>query len=152
MPADGEINERDPGAMGIAALFKVLRYSQLLSARDPIDIAALKVLGALAELGPSRPSDLATVVHLDLSTVSRHLAALETQQLVRKSRDPSDGRASRVELTQDGTDLLAEMFARRAQAIAPVLDDWSDQDRDQLFELLIRLSADLQVHVQERTP
>lgn len=126
-----------------------MRYSQVLSARDPIDIAAARVLGALAESGASRPSDIAAAIHLDLSTVSRHLGALEKQALVRKSRDPADGRASSVELTEAGYAILGQILTNRARAIAPVLDSWSVQDRDQLFCLLTRLASDLHTHVAD---
>lgn len=127
----------------MAALFKVMRYASVMSVEDPVDIATIKVLASIAELGGCRGSDIAGNIHLDLSTVSRHLAALEKQGFVRKTPDPSDGRASRVELTEDGYSVMRKMLENRAAAIAPVLATWDDSDRDQLFSLLTRLAREL---------
>lgn len=132
--------------VGVAALFKVLRYAHILSIQDPVEPAALRVLATLAELGPSRASTVAASLNLNLSTVSRHLTALDEQRMIRKSRDPGDGRARRVELTDHGSETLKIMLTNRAQAIAPVLDTWPPRDRTQLFGLLVRLSEDLQTH------
>src|SRR5688500_11815278 len=65
-------------------------------AGDGRDRAALVLLYPLARLGPLRQSALADLVHADPSTVSRHVAALVEQGLVRRVADESDGRASRL--------------------------------------------------------
>ena len=63
---------------------------------DDRDRAALVLLFPLARLGPLRQGALAELVHADPSTVSRHVAALVEQGLVRRVADESDGRASRL--------------------------------------------------------
>jgi len=136
----------DPNVIGVAALYKVLRYAHILSVQDPVEPATLRVMATLAELGPSRASTVAASLNLNLSTISRHLGTLHKQRMIHKSRDPQDGRAYRVELTAHGDETLRLMLVNRAQAIAPVLDTWPPRDRKQLFELLVRLATDLQAH------
>jgi DNA-binding MarR family transcriptional regulator len=60
---------------------------------------ALMLLYGLGEHGPIRPSLLADHLHLDLSTVSRQLAALEAQGWVDRKRDADDRRAFLVAIT-----------------------------------------------------
>ena len=67
-----------------------------LAKTDSRDRAALVLLFPLARLGPLRQGALAELVHADPSTVSRHVAALVEQGLVRRVADESDGRASRL--------------------------------------------------------
>src|SRR3712207_1526003 len=63
------------------------------------DLAALVLLFPLQRLGPLRQSALAEAVHADPSTVSRHVALLVERGLVARVADESDGRASRLVLT-----------------------------------------------------
>src|SRR3712207_3886019 len=63
------------------------------------DRAALVLLFPLHRVGPLRQSELAELVHADPSTVSRHVTLLVERGLVRRVADESDGRASRLVLT-----------------------------------------------------
>ncbi|MDP4015065.1 MAG: MarR family transcriptional regulator [Candidatus Nanopelagicales bacterium] len=133
---------------GLLAMFKILRASHVLSPHDNIDIGAIKLVSALSELGPSRLGEVAREAHLDISTASRHAAALERQRLVGRSPDPDDGRACVLELTAEGADLLRAMLENRAAAITPALREWSAADKESLFNLLIRLSHDMNEQVE----
>ena len=69
---------------------------------DSGDRAALVLLFPLVRLGPLRQGALAELVHADPSTVSRHVAALVERGLVQRVADESDGRASRLHVTDAG--------------------------------------------------
>ena len=56
----------------------------------------VSVLFMLARLGPMRASALAKECLLDLSTVSRHLRALEDEGYIERSAEPEDKRAFQV--------------------------------------------------------
>ena len=71
---------------------------------DTIDHSAHLVLFVLRCNGALRLSDLANRMEIDASTASRHVRALEQAGLIRRSVDPDDGRAFRVELTEQGTE------------------------------------------------
>lgn len=99
-----------------------------------------------------RISDLAARVELDSSTVSRQIKALQEAGLVERTTDPADGRASLVQLSEQGRVIMRAAFQRRFQRIEAVLEPWSNRDRDDLQRLLIRLAADLQAaHDQEES-
>ena len=79
-----------------------------------------------------RLSELAETVELDLSTVSRQMRDLVAIGLVRKVPDPDDGRASLLSLSERGRAVLDAVSLARQQALAEVIDDWSDDQRTAL--------------------
>lgn len=88
------------------------------------------VLATLRQLGGrARPQDVATVMRIPPSSLSRRLDRLEEEGWVRRHRDvdPDDHRAVEVELTKRGRALWREMnisYRRAVQArFAGLLDD-----------------------------
>jgi DNA-binding MarR family transcriptional regulator len=106
----------------------------------PLERAAYGVLARIASGGPERLSTLAKDLCVDLSTVSRQVAALEAVGLVRRTPDPSDRRASLIEATETG----AEVFARNRQkwlgALGELLSDWTAAERQEFARLFARLN------------
>lgn len=127
----------------VVSFFGVLRNLKRISPADPVDKPSLMVLYALSSAEPMRLSDAAITVCLDLSTVSRHVRALEDGGYVRRTDDPNDRRASLLALTEEGRDVLARSFEVRRTAIGAAITDWSEQDRLTLTHLLTRLAEDL---------
>ena len=75
--------KRPPEALGadelgqvVGALYDVANHARRATSGDPIEPAGVRVLVWVKALGSPRPSELALGLHLDLSTVSRHLKAL----------------------------------------------------------------------------
>src|SRR5436190_22926822 len=93
-----------------------------------VDRAAYIVLGRVADLGPIRLSDLASVLGLDLSTISRQVRALEDLELVRRTTDPDDRRASRLEPTDAGKTLVMNVKAAFSELVETKLAAWSERD------------------------
>ena len=119
---------------------------------DVVDYSSFPLLKLLSHQGPMRLSALAAVLGLDASTVSRHARQLEDRGLLERTGDPDDGRASRVAVSQRGSDCLAAGFAARRTMLAQALDDWSDEERDTLRHLLHRLVENLLGHPDAQTP
>lgn len=84
---------------------------------------------------------LAAELGLDATTVTRQVAAMDADGLVRRSRDPHDGRACLVELTDEGVARMREVRAAREERVARLLHDWTDDDRRELGALLARFNA-----------
>ncbi len=124
-------------------LVRIMRAVKRVASTGPVDGPTLGVLWELSTRGPSRPSDLATSVALDASTVSRHLQTLERAGWVGRERDTVDGRARTVEVTDAGRVVLAEAATERAAIFAAALHTWDDNDRRTLSLLLDRLADDL---------
>ena len=107
------------------------------------DRAALVLLFPLARLGPLRQGALADLVHADPSTVSRHVTALVERGLVRRIPDATDGRASRLVVTDAGLAALEQLRAEREAHLERITAGWSEADLSTLATLFGRLVDDL---------
>lgn len=95
----------------------------------------------LAEADSLRLSDLAQVLHTDLSTVSRQVQAAERAGLVERRPDPSDGRASRVYLSSVGREALQRVRAVQRAEILSTIADWSPKEQRTFAELMSRFAS-----------
>jgi DNA-binding MarR family transcriptional regulator len=114
-----------------------------LGKTDGRDRAALVLLFPLIRLGPLRQGALAELVHADPSTVSRHVAALVEQGLVRRVADESDGRASRLHVTDAGHTALETLRRERENHLAQVTSGWDAAELATLTTLFGRLLDDI---------
>lgn len=105
--------------------------------------AAYSLLAAVAEEGPVRASTLADAFSLDKGAVSRYLTQLEELGLLSRTPDPADGRASLLELTDDGRQRLQDMLNRRRAQFGDRLATWSDEDLARLADNLGRYNRTL---------
>ena len=98
------------------------RIDEDLRAEWAVPLGWFDVLAALRELdGRARPQDVASVMRIPASSLSRRLDRLEEEGWVRRHRDvdPDDHRAVEVELTRRGRALWREMnvsYRRSLQA------------------------------------
>lgn len=126
----------------------VVRYGNLPRVRErlastagvKVEAAGYGVLSLLAEGGPQRPTELASVLGIDLSTFSRQAKQLEAQQLVSRSADPNDGRAAVLRLTPKGRRATVKLREARLLALQRLLEDWSEKDRRLFGTLLSRFA------------
>ncbi|WP_328991503.1 MarR family transcriptional regulator [Kribbella sp. NBC_01245] len=125
-------------------LHAFMRIGRRMKARQPgdaVDHSLHIVLFMLKCSGPTRLSDLAAKVEIDASTMSRHVRSLEQAGLVRRSPDPDDGRASRVELTDEGLTQFEASSKRRQELLTQAMAGW-DLDDIKTFERLMTRFAD----------
>ena len=119
------------------------RMSGLLKvdgALPKLERPAYMLLGHVAIAGPSRLSALAADVCLDLSTVSRQVAALEAAGLVRRTADASDRRASLIEATETGQEVFLKNRDRWLAVWRDVLGEWSPAQRRTFADLFTQLN------------
>jgi len=87
--------------------------------------------------------ELAKAVGIQGATLTHHLTALESAGLISRTRDPSNRRVQRVELTEAG-DAAFLRLRQAAQRFDARLRQGLDEDEvDQLRELLGRLDANV---------
>lgn len=147
--AAGHPHGSEPATAEEAVLMATIRIGRRMRQRLPgeeLEFSLIALLKALAHRGALRLTDLAAVLDLDASTVSRHVRTLEERGLVARTTDPDDGRATRLALTDEGRDRLEAGAARRRALVAELLEDWSPEDRETLRRLLTRLSDDVLEH------
>ncbi|TAK68667.1 MAG: MarR family transcriptional regulator [Actinomycetota bacterium] len=144
LDAAGPTDVTEAAAYDVAlALFQVTRAARRVAGPASLDLGTLSLLMTLQERGSCRAADVADVIGLDSSTVSRHLARMEQAGLIVRSHDPVDRRAHAVSLTERGHAALTEVCAGGLRSIAPAVEQWTPADRTTLYRLLVRLAGDL---------
>ena len=106
-----------------------------------LDRSAYTILGLLNDVGPLRNGALAARLHLDASTVSRHVASLQQAGLTTREADPDDGRACRLRLTSAGQRAFGETRQVRRAAVRELVGSWPSDEQDMFAALLERLNA-----------
>jgi DNA-binding MarR family transcriptional regulator len=124
-------------------LLRLIAAAKTHLSSDARDRAALVLLYPLVRLGPLRQGALAEQVRADPSTVSRHVAALVDEGLVRRVPDESDGRATRLVVTEAGHAALGQLGQDRAAVLQRVTAAWDDGDLATFTGLLGRFLDDL---------
>ncbi|MBK5307081.1 MAG: MarR family transcriptional regulator [Frankiaceae bacterium] len=120
-----------------------------LASQHPVDPSGAAVLARLDELGPVRLSGLATVLCLDISTVSRQVPVLERQGWVVRERDPEDQRAQLFDLTPSGREVLQDVRRSRVEVLRRLLPDWTEPQLAAFARQLHRFNEDVTTNRQE---
>ncbi len=105
-----------------------------------LEPAAYGLLVRLEEAGQQRATDLAAYFGVGKATMSRQLRALCELGLIVRDPDPADGRASLVQITDEGRARFTRVRdARRAQYMSK-LADWDRTEVAELARLLHQLN------------
>lgn len=116
-----------------------------------LEPSGFTLLRRLDDLGPSRASDLAHHVGLDLSTVSRQIASLLAAGLVDRTPDAQDRRAGLLAVSARGRGVLDRALQARRALLADALGDWSAADLRNLASVLERFAESISSFA-ERSP
>jgi DNA-binding MarR family transcriptional regulator len=101
------------------------------------------MLAHLAETGPLRSSALAATFGVDKAAVSRQVQHLVDLDLLDKTPDPADGRATLLAPSEDACRRLGEVRQQRRRRLDERLGDWSDADLEDLVAALGRYNRTL---------
>ncbi len=105
-----------------------------------LEPAAYGLLVRLEEVGQQRATDLAAYFGVGKATMSRQLRALGDLGLVTRDPDPADGRASLIQITDEGRARFTRVRdARRAQYMSK-LAGWDPAEVAELARLLHQLN------------
>jgi DNA-binding MarR family transcriptional regulator len=109
-------------------------------ALDPrLDVTAYPLVSTIGWRGAMRPSEIAAVLHLDKSTVSRQIAAAAKLGLVERVPDPDDLRAVTIRLTPAAQERMDALKAVRTERWRAALAEWAPGDIASLTRLLRQL-------------
>ncbi len=107
---------QEPGEPELAARLSVavgrLHRRIRLDSND-VPPLQLSTLVSISQFGPLRLGELAAREAVSAPTMTRVLAALDERGLIVRSPDPDDARSTRVELSETGVRVLAEVRTRR---------------------------------------
>jgi DNA-binding MarR family transcriptional regulator len=106
---------------------------------------ALSILGALDRSGAVRLSELARLTDLEPPLISRAVRELTDSGYIGRSADPTDGRASIVQLTETGRQAIETYMATVEEIVAEVFSSWSAAELHALASNLERVAHDLSI-------
>ena len=106
-----------------------------------LDRALFPLLTRIGLAHPIGVVELANLVGRDHSTVSRQAAKLEALGLVERQATKGDQRVRLLEPSAAGRKMLDQFATARRKFLTERLDNWTDQERSVLLDLLTRFSA-----------
>ncbi len=121
----------------IERLSRALRVArQHVATSHGLSLLQVQIVELLVDGRPRRVGELASELDVTQPTVSDSILALESKQLLTRTPDPTDRRASVLSLTESGTSLAEQL----AHELSPLLDeDRATSDDDQATALAVTL-------------
>ena len=121
---DRRTDDRGDGAIGDTAdaLYALMSDFVRQIPRD-ISMTAVSTLTTLRHRGPQRVTTLATAHGVAQPSMTALISSLERSGLVVRRHDPDDGRATLVELTDQGDAYVVDRRRRNIDRIADYLTD-----------------------------
>lgn len=102
----------------------------------PLGASTLQALAALHDQDRMRLGDLARHEGVAPATLSRIVALLEEEGLARRTADDADRRSSFLEITPQGSRIVADVRAARGRALAARLERLDEAHRSRLLAAL----------------
>jgi DNA-binding MarR family transcriptional regulator len=134
-------------------LMKLVRHLETFGRKSSlyleVDRAGYLALRTLDNLGPSCINGLAQELHLDSSTVTRQVSALESGGFVTRQVDPNDGRSWLIDLTPRGRKAMRTVEQGRRLAIDSMLGGWQSEEVHDLARTIAKLNLALFESVTE---
>jgi DNA-binding MarR family transcriptional regulator len=109
----------------------------------------LRALELLAQHDGLRVGELADRVGVDDTTATRLVDRLEDQGLAQRHSEEADRRATLVELTDEGSELVSGVVAQRQEFFAEVLATLDADERIQLVRLTEKAALALRTRSEE---
>lgn len=110
----------------------VVRLNRRLRAQrtdSQITLSQLSALSCLHKSGPITPGELALREGVQPPSMTRVIAALESNGLITRRAHPTDGRQAIVEVTEDGRKLIEQEVMARERWLDSQLSDISEEER-----------------------
>ncbi|MFB1050907.1 MarR family winged helix-turn-helix transcriptional regulator [Paraliobacillus sp. JSM ZJ581] len=118
--------------------------------KKAFDRSSYLLLQALATHGETGVKKLATILQLDISTISRQAALLEQKQLIRKIPNRIDKRSYYYQITKSGKKTLHAYKQKRMAFFSDLLADWSHKDRIKFSQLLEKFNQTAQEYYRKK--
>ncbi|WP_054028098.1 MarR family winged helix-turn-helix transcriptional regulator [Bacillus sp. FJAT-28004] len=115
--------------------------TQLSALNMPYQITGprLRLLSVVSKAGKIRMNELASELGIKARTVTDFVDALEREKLLIRIPDPTDRRATLLQLTEIAQANISQVLAFQAEIAENLLENFSSDQRQQFFDLLLRL-------------
>ena len=118
---------------------RLLRTVRRVDESSGLTAPRLSALSVIVFNGPITLGKLAEAEQVRPPTMTRIVNALEKQELVVKTQDPSDGRVIRIAATTKGKRVLIRGRARRVQFLAEQIQHLEKAEQDNLSAALVEI-------------
>ncbi|MGZ9585797.1 MarR family winged helix-turn-helix transcriptional regulator [Paenibacillus marinisediminis] len=117
--------------------------AQLSAFNMPYQITGprLRLLSVVSESGKIRMNELAAKLGIKARTVTDFVDALERENLLVRIPDPTDRRATLIQLTELAETNLNQVLTYQAEIADKLLGNLSQDQRKQFLDLLLQLIA-----------
>lgn len=122
-----ESRAAETGSRLLSAVARLNRWATRQAVFDTPPAQA-RLLALISEVGPARIGELAVADHSSQPTMTIQVQRLEAAGFVQRRSDPSDARVALIEITPAGSAALEEVRRARRVALAPALDELSDDE------------------------
>jgi len=123
-----------------ASLERLLSLIRWLSPPG-LSLTAAATMTTLERSGPCRLTALAVAEGVTQPAMTQLVGRLEAGGLVERCPDPDDGRVVRVQLTDEGRDLIARRRAARAERLWSLLGTLAPADQEALAAAMPAINA-----------
>lgn len=111
-----------------------------------LSTAKMRVLGVLAARGGLMVNELSVHCVIRQSTMSRTLAAMLEEGLIRSEEDACDSRARRIDLTDQGRDLFEAMWPYMSDANEHLFVGIGPEEREAFVATLVQILKNIRKH------
>jgi DNA-binding MarR family transcriptional regulator len=124
-------------AAGLERLLSLIRWLS----PPGLSLTAAATLTTLERSGPCRLTALAAAEGVTQPAMTQLVGRLKASGLVERCADPDDGRVVRVELTDEGRDVVARRRAARAERLSGLLAALAPADQEALAAAMPAINA-----------
>jgi DNA-binding MarR family transcriptional regulator len=129
---------------------RALRPHLFGAGEDALTPTQYDALDVLVAAGSCRMADLAELLRIDASTVTRTVQGLVSKDLAEQLTDPSDGRVTLVAVTPAGRARYERIREQREVVLEAILSRIDPARREELADLLEELVAAVDDFARER--
>lgn len=106
----------------------------------------MRALAVLSVIDGPLIGELAVYAVVEQSTLSRALEQLDSEGLIRRAADPSDSRATRVFITEDGRRVFEMLWPAMAETYAQMFQGIGDDERRAFVGTLRKMLGNIRKH------
>ncbi len=117
------------------------RSTQRLAAEYGLTLPQFGVLEALYHLGSLK---ICEIIEKTLSTSGNMTVVirnLELEGLVNRLQDPQDKRVFRIEITEKGRAIIAELFPKHLNEVAAIMERLEPAEKEELVRLIRKMNG-----------
>lgn len=137
----GEGDDLIDAVLGASRALVAVAARSLGDVDEDVTLVQYRVLVELAARGPQNVADLAAILGVGPSTVTRMCDRLVRKGLISRRRTPTDRRMIRVSLALPGREIVSEVTRRRREELATILARLPVGDRQVVLTALQAFTA-----------